>query len=208
MKQKLNIAFAIAALLTGFSSVDGTLGDTEVEKVLIIVIALAALFVNRDLFTLKPKQKSANQQLLDLKTLFDVGILTKAEFDSKAEPLKKDILVSYNSINIYNKNIDEVIEKGLLDKANDTIRAANKRIENLKSELSKLAIELEEKKNKNVTCLADLTDFEVLGFAMTPNNSDLRKNYKSLSVIYHPDKSGSKRLMQRINNAYESVRIK
>ena len=115
--------------------------------------------------------------------------------------LKK--IYSYDS-----KNIDEVIEKGLLDKANDTIRAANKRIEHLKSELSKLAIELEEKKNKNVTCLADLTDFEVLGFATTPNNSDLRKNYKSLSVIYHPDKSGSKRLMQRINNAYESVRIK
>ena len=94
------------------------------------------------------------------------------------------------------------VNKTLLDQANDTIRQANLRI----ASLTKRNLELEQL--INVDTFSELTNLEVLGLKETPSLIDLKKNYKTLSTVYHPDKSGNHNIMKKINNAYEQLKLR
>ncbi|OEE71998.1 hypothetical protein A130_18840 [Vibrio genomosp. F6 str. FF-238] len=54
----------------------------------------------------------------------------------------------------------------------------------------------------------NLCDLDILGYEIHPSSHELRKRYKNLASIYHPDKGGSKVMMQRLNDAYEKLRRK
>lgn len=119
--------------------------------------------------------------------------------------------------------------KDLLDRANNTIRAANKRISLLKLEVKKGegVIESLELSNKNleaevedmslfiaallskideIQVLSDLSDLDIMGFEDCPNSQILRKRYKTLASLYHPDKGGSHKMMSRLNDAYSRLK--
>ncbi|HIF5636866.1 TPA: J domain-containing protein [Vibrio parahaemolyticus] len=46
----------------------------------------------------------------------------------------------------------------------------------------------------------------MLGYESLPSSQELRKRYKSLASIHHPDKGGSKSMMQRLNESYEKLK--
>lgn len=104
-------------------------------------------------------------------------------------------------------------EGSLLDKANETIRKANHRINELKSLLSEAErkIDLLTQENFNLSSQlfesdCSLTERDILGYEFLPSSQELRKRYKSLASIHHPDKGGSKAMMQRINDSYEKLK--
>lgn len=45
----------------------------------------------------------------------------------------------------------------------------------------------------------------ILGLKSTATKEEVRKRYKVLANLYHPDKSGSNEFMKRINDAYRSI---
>lgn len=101
----------------------------------------------------------------------------------------------------------------LLDKANKTIREANSRINELKAQLrvAEQQIEVLNKTNKSLKIQllessCSLSNKDILGYTFLPSGQELRKRYKSLASIYHPDKGGSKTMMQRINDSYEKLK--
>ncbi|WP_139070876.1 J domain-containing protein, partial [Vibrio breoganii] len=51
-----------------------------------------------------------------------------------------------------------------------------------------------------------LTERDILGYESLPSSQELRKRYKSLASIHHPDKGGTKPMMQRINDSYEKLK--
>ncbi|MFV8449785.1 DnaJ domain-containing protein [Vibrio campbellii] len=104
-------------------------------------------------------------------------------------------------------------ENSLLDKANETIRKANHRINELKSLLSKAERDIDFLTHENANLRSQLlesnctlTERDILGYESLPSSQELRKRYKSLASIYHPDKGGSKPMMQRINDSYEKLK--
>lgn len=104
-------------------------------------------------------------------------------------------------------------ENSLLDKANETIRKANNRINELKSLLSKAEKDIHFLTQENATLRSQLlessctlTERDILGYESLPSSQELRKRYKSLASIHHPDKGGSKPMMQRINDSYEKLK--
>ncbi|MDF4462158.1 J domain-containing protein [Vibrio parahaemolyticus] len=104
-------------------------------------------------------------------------------------------------------------ESSLLDKANETIRKANHRINELKSLLSEAErkIDFLTQENFNLSSQlfesdCSLTERDILGYESLPSRQELRKRYKSLASIHHPDKGGSKAMMQRINDSYEKLK--
>ncbi|MEZ8656929.1 J domain-containing protein [Vibrio splendidus] len=108
---------------------------------------------------------------------------------------------------------DKENDSSLLDKANETIRRANLRINELKSLLSeterKIDILTEENFNlssQNSKFNKNLTERDILGYECLPSRQELRKRYKNLASIHHPDKGGSKVMMQRINDSYEKLK--
>ena len=77
------------------------------------------------------------------------------------------------------------------------------RIDGHREEIASLKIKLSEANlRKNNT---SYTDLEILGFSSLPTKSELRKKYKMIASIYHPDKGGSTQFMQRINDAYDNL---
>ena len=95
------------------------------------------------------------------------------------------------------RNIREREEGGkykrLLDEANATIRKANARITELKS-------------GKSNQSLPSMNDYTILGANSDTSKAELKKKYKVLSSVYHPDKAGNGVMMQRINDAYARLK--
>ncbi|MGD8121127.1 J domain-containing protein [Vibrio sp. TRT 2004] len=99
-----------------------------------------------------------------------------------------------------------------LERANLTIRQANMRITDLKRQLSIAERDIESLNNqlryKRSESDVGLCDLDILGYESEPSSQELRKRYKSLASLHHPDKGGSKAMMQRLNDAYEKLRRK
>lgn len=103
------------------------------------------------------------------------------------------------------KNIES-----LLDKANGVIRAANKRVADLKLDIVKKNIEISELKCalneiKGKEIRAEFNDNDWLGVNEEYDLNELRKNYKKLVQVYHPDKGGCHVIMTRINVSYGNL---
>ncbi|ENM5780183.1 DnaJ domain-containing protein [Vibrio mimicus] len=101
----------------------------------------------------------------------------------------------------------------LLDRANETIRKANARINELKLQLKAAELTIselyeanQELNNRLQELSCSLSDKDILGFDQLPSGYELKKRYKSLASIHHPDKGGSKHMMQRINESYENLK--
>lgn len=104
-------------------------------------------------------------------------------------------------------------DSSLLDKANETIRNANSRISDLKLQLRDAERQIEKLTQANYSLTSQLlesgcvlTERDILGYEFLPSSQELRKRYKCLASIYHPDKGGSKTMMQRINNSYDKLK--
>lgn len=104
-------------------------------------------------------------------------------------------------------------ENSLLDKANETIRKANLRINELKSLLNEAQMDINILTRENANLIDKLSEYncalterDILGYESLPNSYELRKRYKTLASIHHPDKGGSKPMMQRINDSYEKLK--
>lgn len=51
-----------------------------------------------------------------------------------------------------------------------------------------------------------MTDKDILGYQELPESVELKKRYRSLASIHHPDKGGSNAMMQRLNESYENLK--
>ncbi|EIV8497537.1 J domain-containing protein [Vibrio vulnificus] len=122
---------------------------------------------------------------------------------------------SNNALKLYGTFYEKPeVEKSPLDKANETIRAANRRVSELKSDISRLETKLLMLEEANHTLREQLRDsntkfssavldrLELLGVTEPVCQKTLSSNYKRLSLIYHPDKGGNPNMMKRINEAY------
>jgi preprotein translocase subunit Sec63 len=106
----------------------------------------------------------------------------------------------------------ENVKKETLDKANAIIRTANYRIEELKSlliskdeEIDDLKATIEELHSMTNT-FSRFSEYEILGVEGSEDVLRLKKNYKALASIYHPDRCGSGSIMKIINNAYDEIK--
>lgn len=117
-----------------------------------------------------------------------------------------------------NTSAKEGEQSELLAQANQTIRKANLRVKELKgkvAELNKRVILanyqqerlqqenrlLSQKLALNDSPLKGLFAYEILGFEEKPKADELRKKYKKLSLIYHPDRGGCRKMMNIITQA-------
>ena len=48
--------------------------------------------------------------------------------------------------------------------------------------------------------------YAVLGLPPTASLEEVKRNYKRLAVVFHPDKGGYKEAMVLLNNAYEQIK--
>lgn len=108
----------------------------------------------------------------------------------------------------------------LLEKANETIRKANLRINELKGKLKDSDSRIEalqreinylmrkvKEKTQNNTGDTYKEPYEVLGLKPEATFAEIKKRYKQLSIIYHPDKAGinGEKMMKLINKAYNDL---
>jgi len=171
-----------------------------------------------DIFTAAHSEQRAalyeGSEYLSLKTAnIMLSRLGTGYYNSKEEARATYVLTKLGHLknNQFNNNNDD----SLLEKANDTIRKANNRIHELKVQLSSVSAELEELKfingqlrDKLVNEHCTLTDMDILGYQIMPESSDLKKRYRNLAAIHHPDKGGSNVMMQRLNESYENLKTK
>ncbi|MBA7466770.1 Co-chaperone protein DjlA [subsurface metagenome] len=47
--------------------------------------------------------------------------------------------------------------------------------------------------------------YAVLGLPLTANMEEVKRNYRNLAVIFHPDKGGYEEAMKLLNRAYEQI---
>lgn len=47
--------------------------------------------------------------------------------------------------------------------------------------------------------------YAILGLPQTASLKEIKRNYKSLAVVFHPDRGGYDEAMKLLNNAYERV---
>lgn len=47
--------------------------------------------------------------------------------------------------------------------------------------------------------------YAILGLPQTASLEEVKKNYKGLAAVFHPDKGGYKEAMVLLNNAYEQI---
>ncbi|WP_305372570.1 J domain-containing protein [Photobacterium leiognathi] len=126
-----------------------------------------------------------------------------------------------------NANSDsDKVSRSLLDKANEIIRSANERVSQLKDSLSDSEFMVQEVNNNLANAnkeIIDLknklkdaeykathnnsyTDFEWLGVPTGCRDAEaIKKNYKSLSLIFHSDRSGSDSIMKMVNAARDRL---
>jgi hypothetical protein len=127
-----------------------------------------------------------------------------------------DIIKLINSVEVSRAKRPESkesgnVKKSSLDRANDIIKQANTRIAQLKKQLEsqnaefqKLKTEVENGNRESVN-FSDLSNYEILGIKSPEDINRVKKNYKILANIYHPDKCGNDSIMRAINNAYDDI---
>ena len=108
-------------------------------------------------------------------------------------------------------NESENVKREMLNRANATIRQANYRIEELKSLLiskevviDNLEATIEELNTSNTS--GKFSEYEILGVKGSEDSLRLKKNFKTLSLIYHPDRCGSDSIIKIINNAHDKIK--
>lgn len=119
--------------------------------------------------------------------------VAQAEINRRGK-LYDSLIYDYNNlVDGYNKRSRRIgdLERKLAY-ANHTIRNANVRINELKS-------------NSNVGEVPQVSDYTLLGVNPDTDKATIKKRYKTLSAVYHPDKGGSDLMMKRINAAYERI---
>jgi hypothetical protein len=107
-------------------------------------------------------------------------------------------------------------ENHSLEKANSIIRLANQRISELKQSLAEKNVQishLEKENNRqraaienDVAAFSDFSDHSIMGVSEEESFETIKKNYKKLSLIYHPDKGGNPHIMKLINATFERLR--
>jgi hypothetical protein len=107
-------------------------------------------------------------------------------------------------------------ENHSLEKANSIIRLANQRISELKQSLAEKNAQishLEKENNRqraaienDVAAFSDFSDHSIMGVSEEESFETIKKNYKKLSLIYHPDKGGNPHIMKLINATFERLR--
>ena len=103
-----------------------------------------------------------------------------------------------------------------LDKANSIIRLANQRVSDLKQLIVQRDVNishLKEENNRlrgdmkaNVMAFSDFSDNAILGVPETASVQMIKKNYKKLSMVYHPDRGGNPHIMKLINVTFERLK--
>lgn len=89
----------------------------------------------------------------------------------------------------------------------------------LKNKITSLTVTVQDLSKENAKLKFDLKNdvnnylnkkpYIILGVASSDFEfSQVKSNYKKLSQIYHPDKSGSHEMMQALNNAYDKLKAK
>ncbi len=122
------------------------------------------------------------------------------------------LVLKPESIEIDAQNIDSYS----LEKANSIIRLANQRISELKqliverdvkiSHLQEENDRLKGKMKSDVTGFSDFSDNAILGVSKITSLEIIKKNYKKLSMIYHPDRGGDPHMMKLINATFERLK--
>jgi hypothetical protein len=107
-------------------------------------------------------------------------------------------------------------ENRSLEKANSIIRLANQQISELKQSLAEKNVQishLEKENNRqraavenDLAAFSDFTDHSIMGVSEEESFETIKKNYKKLSLIYHPDKGGDPHMMKLINATFERLR--
>ncbi|MGV2988430.1 J domain-containing protein [Vibrio sp. E150_011] len=123
------------------------------------------------------------------------------------------VLAKLGYLDAGNKRESKDRENSLLEQANETIRKANQRINELKSLLSEAERDINSLTQENTNLRSQqpesnctLTERDILGYESLPSRHELRRRYKSLASLHHPDKGGSKPMMQRINDSYDKLK--
>jgi preprotein translocase subunit Sec63 len=103
-----------------------------------------------------------------------------------------------------------------LDKANSIIRLANQRISELKQSLAEKGAQISHLKKENnrqraavendIAAFSDFSDRAIMGVSEEESFETIKKNYKRLSLIYHPDKGGNPHMMKLINAPFERLK--
>ena len=58
----------------------------------------------------------------------------------------------------------------------------------------------------DVAAFSDFSDHSIMGVSEEESFETIKKNYKKLSLIYHPDKGGNPHIMKLINATFERLR--
>ncbi|MAF71948.1 MAG: hypothetical protein CL591_15360 [Alteromonas sp.] len=139
--------------------------------------------------------------LLRLIELSGKGISKKVEIILIRHGTEKNIRVNTGFLGLtLTESLEsdlEFVKKTLLDEANATIRKANIRIKELKKELNQAL--------SNQSCINEFSAYDIMGIYPDSDIDFLKKNYKRLSLIYHPDRCKSHVMMKVINKAYEET---
>ena len=161
-----------------------------------------------DYISLEYKDKVEQRIQLGLFSWRETQLLQNAIIKARARKIVKEIIASQKGENMPEK------KETPLDKANLTIRKANIRINELKSinlglesELSQLKKELSELRTKHETN-QKMCPYEVLGISSHSSKIEIKKRYKQLSNIFHPDKCGissSGEMSKLINISYREI---
>ncbi|MFT5925209.1 MAG: hypothetical protein ACI9LE_002215 [Paraglaciecola sp.] len=118
------------------------------------------------------------------------------------------------------KNLDVDVrgsENRSLDKANSIIRLANQRVSELKQLIAQRDVKishLQEENNRlrgdiksDAMRFSDFSDDAILGVPETASVQMIKKNYKKLSMVYHPDRGGNPHIMKLINVRFERLKL-
>ncbi|GFD91038.1 hypothetical protein KUL152_32640 [Tenacibaculum sp. KUL152] len=139
--------------------------------------------------------------LLRLIELSDKGVRKKIEVIVIRKGTEKNIIVKAGQLGLtlteFLEGDSEFVKKTLLDQANSRIRKANIRIEELKQELIQALA--------SVSSINDFSAYNIMGVYPDCEIELLKKNYKKLSLIYHPDRCKSHEMMKVINKAYKET---
>ncbi|MUK44884.1 hypothetical protein GNP79_06960 [Aliivibrio fischeri] len=120
---------------------------------------------------------------------------SKAYEDPKISELENALLISQAQIKEQQDN---------LSNANNTIRKANIRINELKKEIT----DLKQNQGNNTKETFDVNRNCYEWFALTPetaNKKTIKEKYKRLSNLFHSDKGGSTSMMQTINQMRDTL---
>ncbi|AOW77113.1 hypothetical protein A3Q34_09745 [Colwellia sp. PAMC 20917] len=103
-----------------------------------------------------------------------------------------------------------------LDKANSTIRLANQRVSELKHQIKERDMNILHLQTENIRLkgevkadflgFSDFSDHAIFGVSELSSFDAIKKNYKKLSMVYHPDRGGDPHMMKLINSTFERLK--